>query len=65
MKLTPKTLERFMQISEDTKKDIFFDKHTGKWGWRDRGSEDEICGGFLTFWEALCDIAEPYMGGEE
>jgi len=64
MKLTPKTLERFMQMSEDMKKDISFNKHTGKWGWRDRGDGKEVCGGFPTFWEALCDIVEPYMEGE-
>jgi hypothetical protein len=65
MKLTPKTLERFMQMSEDMKKDISFNKHTGKWAWRDRGESEEVCVGFTTFWEALCDIVEPYMEGEE
>lgn len=65
MKLTPETLERFMQISEDTKKAISFNKHTGKWIWNDRGESKEICGGFPTFWKALCDVAEPYLESEE
>jgi hypothetical protein len=65
MKLTLKTLERFMQISEDTKKDIFFNKHKGKWAWRDKGESEEVCGDFPTFWAALCDVAGPYLEGEE
>ena len=64
MKLTPETLERLMQISEDAKKDVFYNKHTGKWAWRDRGESEEVCGGFHAFWKALCDVAGPYIEKE-
>lgn len=57
-------LERYMQISEDLKKEIFYNKHTGKWSWRDRGCK-ESHGEFATFFDALCDVVSPYLENEE
>lgn len=57
-------LERYMQISEDLKKEIFYNKHTGKWSWRDRGCKESF-DGFATFFDALCDVVSLYLENEE
>jgi hypothetical protein len=57
-------LERYMKISEDLKKEIFYNKHTNKWSWRDRGCKESF-GEFATFFDALCDVVSPYLENEE
>lgn len=58
------TLERYMQIAQDIKKEFVYHKTSGEWYWYDRGSEDDQYGPFLTFWDALLDVVEPYVGPE-
>jgi hypothetical protein len=58
------TLERYMQIAEDTKKEFVYEKATGKWCWYNRS--DPVSGRdcsrrFNTFWAAICDAVSPYV----
>ncbi len=58
------TVEEMMQVSEDLKKRIEFDKGAGTWSWydRDEDTEPELWHtGFPTFLDALHDVVEPYL----
>jgi hypothetical protein len=66
---TAVTLERYMQIAKDIKKEFVYTKSAGKWYWYDRGDEpltqEDIGQTFPTFWECLCDAIAPYIEEEE
>lgn len=56
-------LERFMQIAKDIRKEFHFVKATGRWVWTDRDERPEPDSrSFDSFWKALCDAVEPYIG---
>jgi hypothetical protein len=57
------SLERYMQISMDLKKKYHYVKDTGKWFWSDGDATDitDWVGPFTTFFDALCDVVEPYI----
>jgi predicted alpha/beta superfamily hydrolase len=53
-------LERMMLVSKDTKKEFSYNKHSGKWSWKNR-DEEESTGEFDSFFQALSDAVEPYF----
>ena len=57
-------LERYMQIAEDTRKRFHYLKTPGKWVWvqRDALWDPAEQHKFDTYWHALCDAVEPYVG---
>ncbi len=60
-------LEEMMQIAEDLKKRIIFDKGRGTWSWYDADEESEPMywhTNFPTFLMALQNVVEPYMGDD-
>ncbi len=54
------TLERWMQIAQDVKKEFSYDKYYGSWYWHDRGDET-LYGPQDTFLDALEDAIHPYL----
>jgi hypothetical protein len=64
MKIDIALLEQMMLVSEDTKKEFSYNKHSGKWSWKNRG-EDESNGKFDSFFQALQDAVEPYFSEKE
>jgi len=61
-------LEEMMQIAEDLKKRIIFDKGRGTWSWYDADEESEPMywhTNFPTFLAALKNVVEPYMEEDE
>jgi hypothetical protein len=58
-------LERLMQIADDIRKKFLYEKGSGKWYYCDRNESEKLedCyGPFNTFWDALNDAVEPYIG---
>lgn len=55
-------LEHRMRIFEDTKKDYYYNKSTGKWHWHDRGARPEIgeTEPHDSFIAMIWDATEPY-----
>ena len=53
-------LEQMMRVFQDTKKEMHFNKFTGKWSWSDRG-EETLYGECDWFLEMVQDAVEPYM----
>jgi len=64
MKIDIALLEQMMLVSEDTKKEFSYNKHSGKWSWKNRG-ENESNGEFDLFFQALSDAVEPYFSEKE
>lgn len=55
-------LEKYERIVQDTKKNIFYDKHVGKWYWCDGdATEYNRDNGFDTRLDAVLDAIEPYL----
>ncbi len=63
--ITTTELDRLEQIAQDTKKECVYNKHTGKWGWRDRDAPEACVFTFDTRLEALRDAVAPYLEDEE
>lgn len=65
--ITVEDLEARMVCFHDIKKAHAYDKHTGKWGWCDRGEQEAACGfeRFDTFWEMILDATEPYFDHDD
>jgi hypothetical protein len=59
------SLERYMQIAQDIKKEFVYSKSEGKWYWHDRGEDTELSEPFDTFWLALLDAVAPYTEEDE
>ena len=64
MNIDTDLLERMMLVSEDTKKEFSYNKHSGKWSWKNKG-EDESNGEFDSFFKALQDAVDPYFPEKE
>jgi hypothetical protein len=64
MKIDIALLEQMMLVSKDTKKEFSYNKHFGKWSWKNRG-ENESNGEFDSFFQALSDAVEPYFSEKE
>lgn len=56
--------ERYSQIVEDLKKAIVYSKSEGHWYWHDRDEPNCMHGPFMSRWDAVCDIVEPYISEE-
>lgn len=54
-RLSPKTLERYMRIAQELKKDFSYESYAEKWIWYDRNNWSNQSEPFNSFWEALCD----------
>ena len=60
-------IEQYMRISQDIKKEFYYSKCEGTWHWYDRGNEEyeeQQSPPFKTFFDALSDAVEPYIGNE-
>jgi hypothetical protein len=64
MKIDIALLEQMMLVASDTKKEFSYNKHSGKWSWKNRG-ENESNGEFDSFFQALSDAVEPYFSEKE
>tara|TARA_R100000458_G_C8042198_1_gene93065 strand:+ start:153 stop:320 length:168 start_codon:yes stop_codon:yes gene_type:complete len=54
-----------MRIAKDTKKEFIYSKCEGYWYWHQRGSDTELSEPFKTFYSALSDAVEPYLGDDD
>ena len=59
----PETLERWMKIAQDTKKEFVHSKSEGVWYWYNRGDNyyTDRSEPFSTYFEALSDAINPYL----
>lgn len=62
--ISVETLERYMLIAKDTRKEFNYNLTLGRWGWKDRDDEEEFDWRFDTFFDALRDAVDPYIGEE-
>ncbi len=60
-----RNLESCMRIAKDTKKEFIYSKCEGYWYWHQRGSDTELSEPFKTFYSALSDAVEPYLGDDD
>lgn len=62
-------LERVFQVFYNTKKELFYNNHTGLWYWSDldtgEGDSPDLSDSFPTALRAMEDAVDPYLYPEE
>jgi hypothetical protein len=62
--LSSTELDEKLKIFLDIKKELIYNKHTGKWGWYDRNDPTNEVYPFLSALEAIEDAISPYVEEE-
>jgi hypothetical protein len=59
------SVDIWMRIAKDTKKEFTLNKASGKWAWHDRDSPEDLHGEFAHYLDALYDAVCPYLDETE